>query len=77
MFSDFIQVLNSAREFYTKEKYFSNPKLFSTISLMQKQGLNPRNYSEQELIIELFLSATDNGMHMHTKTQSIINYRYL
>jgi hypothetical protein len=68
MLSDFIQVLNSAREFYTKDKYFSNPKLFSTISLLQKQGLNSRNYSEQELITELFLSATDNGIHMHAKT---------
>jgi hypothetical protein len=77
MFSDFIQVLNSSREFYTKDKYFSNPKLFSTISLLQKQGLNPRNYSEQELITKLFLSATDNGMHMHAKTQSTIQCRYL
>jgi hypothetical protein len=34
MFSDFIQVLNSAREFYTKNQYFSKHKLFSTISLL-------------------------------------------
>jgi hypothetical protein len=45
MFSDFIQVVHSAREFYTKDQYFSNPKLFFTISLLQTQ----------RLITELFL----------------------
>jgi hypothetical protein len=54
MLSDFIQVLHSAREFYTKNQYFSNSKLFSTISLLHKQRLNPRNYSKQELVMELF-----------------------
>jgi hypothetical protein len=48
-------VLNGARELYSKDQYFSNPKLFSTISLLQKQRLNPRNYSKQELITELFV----------------------
>jgi hypothetical protein len=43
MFSDFIQVLNSAKEVYTMNQYFSNHRLFSTISLLQKQILNPRN----------------------------------
>jgi hypothetical protein len=55
MFSDFIQVLNSARDVYTKNHYFSNSKLFSTISLLYKQRSNPRNYSKQELIMQLFL----------------------
>jgi hypothetical protein len=54
MFFDFIQVLNSARDAYTKDYYFSNPKLFSTISLLWKQRLNPINYSKQELITEFF-----------------------
>jgi hypothetical protein len=53
-FSDFIHVLNSAREFYTKNQYFSNSKLFSTISLLQKLRLNPINYSKHALIMELF-----------------------
>ena len=48
MLSDFIQVLNNARDIYTKNHYFSNSKTFSTISLLQKQRLNPRNYSKQE-----------------------------
>jgi hypothetical protein len=51
MFSVFIQVIYSAREFYTKDKHFSNHKLFSTISLLQKQRLNPINYYKQELIM--------------------------
>jgi hypothetical protein len=36
MIYDFMQVLHSARESYTKNQYFSNHKLFSTISLLQK-----------------------------------------
>jgi hypothetical protein len=55
MFSDFIQVLNSARDVYTKNHYFSNSKLFSKIYLLQKQRLNPRNYSKLALIMELVL----------------------
>jgi hypothetical protein len=55
MLSDFIQVLNSSRKFYTKDYYFSNSKLFSTISLLQTQRLNLGNYFKQELIVELFL----------------------
>jgi hypothetical protein len=55
MLSDFIQVLNSAREVYTNNYYFSNSKLFSTISLLQKQRLNLRNYSKKEIIMKLFV----------------------
>jgi hypothetical protein len=77
MISDFIWVLHSAREFYTKNYYFYNHKLFSMISLLHKQKLNRTNYSKQELNMELFLQATDNGMHMHAKFQSIIKRRYL
>jgi hypothetical protein len=65
-------VLKSARKFYTKDYYFSNSKLFSTISLLQKQRLNPRNYSKQELIMELFVRATGNDMNMHAKIQDMI-----
>jgi hypothetical protein len=55
MFYDFLQVLHSARKLYTKNQHFSNPKLFSTISLLQKHRLNPENYSRQQLITELFV----------------------
>jgi hypothetical protein len=54
MLSNFIQVLNNARDVYTQNHYFSNSKLFSRISLLQKQRLNPRNYSKQEIIMKLF-----------------------
>jgi hypothetical protein len=54
MLSDFMQVLNSARDIYTKNHYFSKSKLFSTISLLQKQRLNHGNYSKQEIIMKLF-----------------------
>jgi hypothetical protein len=55
MLSSFLQVLNSVRDVYTKNHYFYNSKLFSTISLLQKQRLNPKNYSKHELIMELFV----------------------
>jgi hypothetical protein len=77
MFSDFIHILHSARKFYTKNYYFPRHILFTTISLLQKLRLNPRNYSKQELIMELFVYATDSGMHMHAKIQSITKGRYL
>jgi hypothetical protein len=54
MLSDFMQVLNSARDIYTKNYYFSNSKLFSTISLLQKQRLNPGKYSKREIIMKFF-----------------------
>jgi hypothetical protein len=77
MLSDFIQVLNSARDVYTKNHYFSNSKLFSTISLLQKQRLNPRNYSKQEIIMTLFVCATGYDINMHAKFQIIIKGGYL
>jgi hypothetical protein len=55
MLYDFIQVLNSARDIYTKNHYFSKHISFTTISLQQKQRLNPRNYSKQEIIMKLFV----------------------
>jgi hypothetical protein len=36
MLSDFIQVLNSARDVYTKNYYFSMHALFTRNSLLQK-----------------------------------------
>jgi hypothetical protein len=54
MLSDFMQVLNSARDIHTKNHYFSMHILFTTISLLQKQRLNHKNYSKQELNMQLF-----------------------
>jgi hypothetical protein len=55
MLYDFIQVLNSASDSYTKKHYFSMHILFTPNSLLQKQRLNPRNYSKQKLIMKLFV----------------------
>jgi hypothetical protein len=74
--SDFIQVLNSARDVYTKNHYFSMHILFTTISL-QKKILNPINYSKQEIIMKLFLWATGDDMNMHAKFQIIWKHIYL
>jgi hypothetical protein len=54
IFSDFIQVPNSARKFASKNYYFPLHILFSTIYLLQKKQLNHRNYSKQELSMEIF-----------------------
>jgi hypothetical protein len=77
MLSDFKQVLNSARKFYTKNLYFPKHILFTTISLLQKQRLTPRNYYKQEIIMKLFLWATGNDMKVHAKIQIIFKHRYL
>jgi hypothetical protein len=77
MLSNFIQVLNSAREVYTKNYYFSNSKLFSTISLLQKLRLNHRNYSKQELIMIIFEQANDHDLHMRAKIEYLILHRFL
>jgi hypothetical protein len=50
-----MQILNSARDIYTKNHYFSMHILFTIISLLTKQRLNPITYSKQELIMDLFV----------------------
>jgi hypothetical protein len=65
MLSDFIQVLNSAMNIYTKNYCFSKHVLFTTISFLQKQRLNPRNYSKQEITMKLFVWATGDDMNMY------------
>jgi hypothetical protein len=53
LFSYFMLVLNSARNIYTKNYYFSKHILFTINSLLQKQRLNPTIYSKQEIIMKL------------------------
>jgi hypothetical protein len=77
MLYDFLQVLNSARDVYTKNYYFSMHILFTTISLLQKKRLNPRNYSKQEIIMRLFVWDTGDDMKVHAKFQIICKQRYL
>ncbi len=45
--------------------------------LMQQPILNPRNYSKQELIMIIFVQATDHNINMHAKIQYLILHRFL
>jgi hypothetical protein len=45
--------------------------------LLQEQNLNTSNYPKHELIMGIFVLATDPDMNMHAKIQSIIMYVYL
>jgi hypothetical protein len=73
--SYFMQVLNSTREFSTNNYYFPMHILFTTIYLLQEQELNPRIYSKQELIMRIFVQATDHDINMHAKTKYLILHR--
>jgi hypothetical protein len=55
MLYDFMQVLNSIRKHPTKNEYFFKRILFTTISILQKQKLNPNKYSEYELNMDNFV----------------------
>jgi hypothetical protein len=72
-----MQVLNSARNVYTKNYYFPKHILFTTISSLQKQRLNPRNYSKEEITMKLFASATGYDMDMYAKFQISCKHIYL
>jgi hypothetical protein len=72
---NFLQVLYSTRKFPTKDYYFSKYIPFPTICLIPEQNLNTRNYPIQELIMEVFVLATDNDMNMYAKIQSINMHR--
>jgi hypothetical protein len=74
---DFKKVLNSTRNFATKNYYFPMHILFTTIYLLQKQKLNPRIYSKQELIMSIFVQSTDHNINMHAKSQYLILHRFL
>jgi hypothetical protein len=73
----FLQVLYNARKLPTKNLYFSKHILFSTIYSLQEQKLNTSNYPRQELIMGIFVFATNYDMNMHAKIQSISKYIYL
>jgi hypothetical protein len=75
--SDFLQGLNSARKFYTKNYYFSKHNLFYTNSLLQEQRWNPRNYFKQELIMNIFVWTNNHDMNMQAKIHSVFKYRDL
>jgi hypothetical protein len=74
---DFMLVLNSTRKFSTKNYYFPMHILFTTIYLLQEHELNPRIYSRQELIMGIFLQATDHNINMRAKIHYLILHRFL
>jgi hypothetical protein len=72
-----MQVINSARNVYTKNYYFPKYILFTTISLLHKHRLNPKNCSRKEIIMKLFAWATGDDMDMYAKFQINCKHRYL
>jgi hypothetical protein len=77
MFSDFMQVLHIKRLHPTRNEYVSKHILFSTIYLLQEQELNHRIYSKQELMMSIFVQATDHEINMHANIQYLILHRFL
>jgi hypothetical protein len=73
---EFLQVLYITRKFPTKDYYFSKYIQFSIIYLILEHNLNTRNYTRQELMIEIFVLATDHDMNMHAKIQSVKMHIY-
>jgi hypothetical protein len=76
-FFDFIHVLHSIMKHSVKNKYFSMHILFTTIYLLQEQKLNPRNYSEHELIMSNFVQPTEHDFHMYAQFGGLTFYEYL
>jgi hypothetical protein len=76
LLSDFVQVLNSARKYPTKNKYFSKHSLFSTIYLLQGQELNHRIYSKKKLIMSILVQATDHDGAMYANFECLDVYRF-
>jgi hypothetical protein len=73
---DFLRVLYSTRKFPTKEYYVSKYIQFSTIYLILERNLNTRNYPRQELLMEIFVLATDHDMNMLENIQSMNMHKY-
>jgi hypothetical protein len=55
MFSNSIHVLHIKRRHPTKNEYFPNHILFTTIYLLRKHKLNHKNYSKQEINMNNFV----------------------
>jgi hypothetical protein len=77
MLFDFMQVLISIRKNYTNNEYFYRYILFTMIYLLQEQKLNPRNYSEQEIIMSNFVQAKDYDMIMYKNFQCMNMHLFL
>jgi hypothetical protein len=51
--------------------------LFTIIYLLQKQKLNPINYSEQVTVMIICAQANDHDVHMHANIQYLLLHRFL
>jgi hypothetical protein len=67
LLSDYIPVQTSRNEHYTKKEYFLKQILFSIIYLLLEWELNHNNHSEQELIMSIFVQATEYEVNMYAK----------
>jgi hypothetical protein len=67
MFSDFSKGSTQCKEVSYQKLLFSKHNLFSMIYLIHEQKLNTSNYPKHELIMEIFVWATDHDMNMHAK----------
>jgi hypothetical protein len=74
---DFIQVACSMRKLYTKKYYFPKHILFTMIYLWQEQKLNPKIYYKNEIIMIIFVQATEHVMHMYAKFEYSNVHRFL
>jgi hypothetical protein len=54
LLSKFMQVLDINRKHCTKNEHFSMHILFTTVSLLQEDKLNPNKYSEKKINIGNF-----------------------
>jgi hypothetical protein len=51
--------------------------LFTTIYLLLEQEINPWIYYKHDLIMSIFVQATDHNINMHAKIQYLILHRFL
>jgi hypothetical protein len=65
------------RKLYTNNYYFPKHILFTMIYLLQEKNLNPRNYSEQEIILIIFVQATGYKVSMYAMFGCLNIYRFL
>jgi hypothetical protein len=74
---DVMQVIKSIWKHYTNNEYFYKHIIFTMIYLLQEQKLNPRNYSEQEIIMSNFVQAKDYDMIMYKNFQCMNMHLFL
>jgi hypothetical protein len=71
LLSNFFTGPIQCKEISYQELIFFKHKLFYTISLLQEQRLNPKNYSKEELIMEIY--AGDNLLLVPTRPKHALH----